>query len=158
MSKCSWDKDIQRWFDGESANVEAVERHLDTCGVCRARLEELQALRDATQVQTALIPGVADAQMNAFLSGIRQRIEEEAVVSSAPRFYWRRLWAYASLAAAALIVAVSALVVFSPRPEKASATVVESVKTEVDGANVKTYKSKDGSATVWVNLPQDDVW
>jgi anti-sigma factor RsiW len=158
MYKCNWETEVQRWFDGEANDDAAVAQHLASCDACRAFADELTGLRDATRTASEGIPGVPDMQMSAFLAGIRQKIEEESVASPAWRFHWGRLWTFASLAAAALIVAVSALIMFNPKPEKASATVVESVKTEVDGANVKPYKSKDGSATVWVNLPQDDVW
>jgi len=151
MFRCRWTYDVERWFDGEHADPEAVKRHLETCERCAELLADMQTLRSET-------PGLAtrheirEPQLDAFIASIRERVE-------APRRSYRGLWAFASIAAAALIVAAAVLVIISGGPGKVDATVVESVSSEIQGATVESYSSKNGVTTVWLKVPaaKDDI-
>lgn len=150
MDRCRRIREVERWFDGEIEENSELMQHIDSCPVCSARLEQLRRHRDA--VNAVKTPQeIADPQFPAFMEGIRERVE------SAPRRHGG-VWALASVATAALIVAVSAfLVLTNGGPDKVEATVVESCSTEIEGATVTSYASDNGVATVWVNVAQDDI-
>jgi YVTN family beta-propeller protein len=64
-----------------------------------------------------------------------------------------------TMAAAALIVAASMLLIAGVGPQPVSATVVESFSSDIENAEVTTFASDEGIATVWVKAPQvqDDI-
>ncbi|NLN94134.1 MAG: hypothetical protein GX130_12625 [Candidatus Hydrogenedens sp.] len=104
------------------------------------------------QVQTLpQAPTLADESMPAFLSGIQEGLEE-------PAFGRGRLWATASALTAALILILSLFVIFSSGPEPVRATEVESCSTELDGVTLQTFDNRDGVSTVWVTMPESDLW
>lgn len=105
--------------------------------------EEVQTLPEA--------PGIADESMTAFLSGIHEGLEE-------PALHRGRLWATASALTAALILLLSLFVIFSSGPEPVRATEVESCSTELDGVTLETYDNREGVSTVWVTMPENDLW
>ena len=71
----------------------------------------------------------------------------------------RGLWAVASLATAALVAAVSITILVSDGGAPVEArTEVESYGTEIEGATATTFYSEDGTATVWLNVPDGDMW
>ena len=149
MDKCRWINAVERWFDGETSDAEPVMAHVAACPVCAAHLAQLQTLRRGV---AALVTHeeIADAQFPAFVTGIRQGLERPP--------YYRRFWTFASVTAAALIVAVSALLMFTGGSKTVDATVVESCSTEVAGATVTSYASENGVTTVRVEMSQDDLW
>ena len=150
MRNCRWTKDIERWFDGESRHADRVQRHVTDCADCAAYLEGLQALRygatDATRREE-----IQDPQFPAFFDGIREAI-------GTPRRGHGRLWALASGTAAALIAAMSLVVMFGSGHAPVDATVIESCSTDLEGASISTSDSKNGVPTVWITVTQDDVW
>ena len=56
-----------------------------------------------------------------------------------------------------LVVAVLVGVSGAPNPVEAQC-VVESFTTEIGGATATSFVSGDGTATVWVNVPDGDMW
>jgi anti-sigma factor RsiW len=151
MFECRWTYDVERWFDGEHPEPEAVHGHVETCPSCAGRVARLQRMRAGAQ-GVAKRHEIGEPQFAAFVKGIRDRVE-------APRRGLRGLWALASVTAAALIVAAAAFVVFTSGPEKVNATVVESCTSEIQGATVESYSSANGVTTVWLKVPaaQDDI-
>lgn len=152
MHECRWNRRVERWFDGESREPEAVERHIETCGACQAAVTGLQRFRAGVKA-VAVRQEIAPTQFPAFLEGIRERID-------VPAHRHTGIWALASLMAASLIVAISLFAVFTggPDPVGAEHSVVESASTEVEGATVETQNSTDGTrAIVWVHRPRKDV-
>ena len=152
MAKCRRIREVEQWFDGELEGTGELERHVDGCPECAAHLEELRRFRTGVAA-TGAPEAIRDAQFPAFMEGIRERVEY--------RPFWRgRLWALASVTAAALIVAVSAFLVLTDgSPERVEATVVESCSTDLEGATVTSYASETGVTTVWVRtMSQEDVW
>jgi len=152
MIDCRWTRRVEQWFDGESSEAAGVERHVAECARCAARLETLRAVRQTVST-VASSPEIRDAQLPAFLEGIRERLAVET-----PRHGNRRLWALVSLSAAALVVAFSAFIVFGGKPARVDATVVESCTSEIQGATITTYDSEQGVTTVWLTVAGDDVW
>lgn len=118
-----------------------------------AYLEGLVRLRGGVAAVTGGTPEITDAQFTHFMAGIREQLD-----APARRPVWGRVWAMASLAAAALIVAVAALSIFYHGPEQVSANEVESGTTEIDGATVDWYDGKEGVTTVWVKTDGGDMW
>lgn len=152
MHECRWMRRVERWFDGESREPEAIKRHIEECAACRTTLRSLERFRAGVQA-VSVRQEIAPAQFPAFLEGIRERID-------VPARRHTGIWAVASLMAASLIVAVSLFAVFTggPDPVGAEHTVVESASTEVEGATVETQNSTDGTrAIVWVHRPRKDV-
>ena len=151
MFECRWIYDVERWFDGEHPEPEAVRGHVETCAACAGRLGRLQGMRAGVQ-GVVKRHEIGEPQLDAFLDGIRNRIEE-------PRRSHRGIWALASVTAAALIVAVATLMVFTSAPGKVDATVVESVSSEIQGATVESYSSDNGVTTIWLKVPaaRDDI-
>ena len=145
---CTKQRDVERWFDGELTDA-SIESHIDSCASCREHVEFLTVCRGAVE-SLGDAPVISDAQMPAFLEGIREE------VASTPSRSFRGLWAMASMAAAAVIVAVSMMTITSDGPEPVAAdSIVETVSTEIDGASVELFKTDDDTQTVWVNVPED---
>lgn len=151
MLNCQYRKDIEPYFDGELPDSTAMQRHLGTCPKCTAHLEQLESMRGGLRnaIEHAEI---SDAQLPAFMEGIREHTQRPARRHTG-------LWAMASAAAAAVIVAGSLLYVMSPQKAPVSAdTIIEESSTDINGATTETFISDDGTATVWVNVPDGDMW
>ena len=155
MAKCKWILEIERYFDGQSSQTEEVTQHLNVCPSCAAFHKQLETMRQGVQISVQH-ETIRDAQFNAFMDGIREGVAARASVTVPPR---RRWWAWMSLTAAALIVSVATFVVLTngQKPVDATATVVESCTTDLEGGSVTSYKS-EGVTTVWVTVTKDDVW
>ena len=149
MPKCRWMPEVAEWFDGETDGEAKVAQHVAECPVCAAYLRSLRALRTGTE-SVALRPAIEEAQLPAFLEGIRIKTARR------PRRH-TGLWAFASAAAASVIAALSLFLVFTGGSRDVAATVVESAATELEGATVRVYESDD-TATIWVNVPGKEVW
>ena len=147
MNGCKFLTRVERWFDGELVEAEAVERHLSDCLACRQHLAFLEKTRAGVGAVTEPAE-ISDAQMPAFLEGIREEVARR------PKRRHTGLLALASVACAALISTASVLYLVSGQPTVAQAdTVVESHDTEIEGATTEVHYSDDGTATVWINLP-----
>ncbi|HRI86958.1 MAG TPA: hypothetical protein PK869_01770 [Candidatus Hydrogenedentes bacterium] len=120
----------------------------------QAYIADLQYLRDAARAIPAA-PEISDAQFSAFMRGIREGVD----ATPAPR---RGFWAALSLVAAALVVAVSLFVIFETnnivQPPAVGASVVESASSDISGATVTSGTSEDGSAVVWFEAGQVEMW
>lgn len=155
MDSCRWTYRVEAYFDGEAGDGQtAVEGHLATCGACAAYLAQLETLRGGVAaVHTR--PEIGDAQFGAFLEGIRTGIEEPALVR-----WFRPVMAGFSLAAAALLIALSLFILVS-RPDHApavsAATEVEKYGTELSGASVDVQED-DGNVTLWLKNAPEHVW
>lgn len=147
MSKCLWTRKVESWLDGEFHDAAAVERHLASCTACAADAAQLRVIRERIKRSTSK-ETIAPAQLPAFLSGIRERIAQ-------PEPRRRGFWAWAPLTIAALIVALFAFSLLTGGPREALATEIESVHTDLEGATVTSYFSKDGTATVKVTVPME---
>lgn len=147
MTDCTFQRDVERWFDGEGSNEAEIERHIDGCPRCANHIERLAEARAAI-AQTS-VPVIADEQLPAFLRELEGRVH-------APRRSRVGLWAMASAGAAAIVVALSIMSIFStgPTPIAAQSTVDE-FSTEIDGATTETFYTDDGTATVWINYDED---
>jgi hypothetical protein len=142
MAACQWLEKVDRWFDGEHRDDAPLKDHLASCAACREHLRGLEWLRTGMGAVVAH-PEIQDAQMPAFLAGIRDGIDK-------PQRHWRGLWAYMSLAAAALIVAVSTLMLLPGGSDEAMATV-ESAVTELKDGQVHV-DVRAGTTTIWVEV------
>ena len=156
MANCKWISEIERDFDGQSSQGEEITRHLAVCPSCAAFRKQLDTLRKGVQASVHH-EEIRDTQFTAFMDGIRQGVNTQANVAVLPR---RRWWAWMSLTAAALLVSVATFVVLTngQKPVDATATVVESCTTDLEGGSVKSYNSDAGVTTVWVTVTKDDVW
>ncbi len=146
MSNCPWTQRVERWFDAESAEQEAVLSHMADCPACTAYVERLRMIRAGVASVTERAD-IQDGQFPAFMDGIRERIHGPA----------RRhpgLWTFASVGAAALLMAVSAFVVFGGRTPEVRATAVESYSTELEDATITEYVSENGVSTLWVTVTE----
>lgn len=150
MARCRWIYRVEQWFDGEAAEPESIERHVETCAVCRAHLDQLRAMRTGVAAVNAR-EEIRDAQLPAFVAGIQERL-------TPPSRRHARLWALVSLSAAALIVALATFFVVTNGLGKVDATVVESCSSDIQGATVTSYSSDNGVTTVWITVSEDDVW
>ena len=145
-----WERDIARRFDGEGDATVAVPG-----SEALAYEASLRRLREGAQVAMHR-PEIAAAQFPSFMEGIRESIE-------APRRHHRGFWAVLSLSTAALLVAISAFLVFAGGPDsqhqvvEAVTTQVEAATTEIPGATVEKYTNEDGTAVVWVSTAQRDL-
>ncbi|PCJ65106.1 MAG: hypothetical protein COA73_03020 [Candidatus Hydrogenedentota bacterium] len=151
MNNCSYTKDVERWFDGAAIDSD-VESHVADCAACAEHLQFLKLTREAIgAVDVRQVIG--DAQLPSFLAGIEEGVHT-------PRKRYTGLWAMASAVAAALIVTVSTMTILSPGPEPVGAqTVVEEYSTEIDGATAESfYTGEEETPTVWVNVPDGDMW
>ena len=135
--------EIARWFDGEPVDEERIATLLAEDPECAAYLRALEALRDGAQAVVTR-EAITDAQFAAFMTGVHEGVDR-------PARGHRGAWAFASLTAAALIAALSLFLMLTPpSPE----TVVDACSTEVEGATVTSFVSKDGTAVVWVEDDQ----
>lgn len=150
MNNCAWSVKVARWFDEQDADEEALHAHLDHCPACAAYVAALKRQREGVAAVAAR-EGIGDQQFPAFMNGIREGVQQ-------PARPYARLWAWTSLAAAALIVAVSVFSVTSGDPAPVEGTVVESWSTDLEDADVTYHPSKNGTTTVWVNVPREDLW
>lgn len=145
---CVKQREVERWFDGELADA-SIESHIDSCVSCGAHVEFLRVCRASVEA-LGDAPEISEGQLPAFLEGIRDEVQGTPV---------RRrtgLWALASMAAAAVIVAVSAMTITSDGLDPVAAeSEVETVSTEIDGASVELFES-DGTPTVWLNDAPSD--
>lgn len=142
---------IERAFD----EGEGIESHLGQAGEADPEVERyarmLATLRAGARALAAR-EAVSDDQFPAFWDGIQARLDAPPAGSR------QGFWAFVSLAAAALIVAISAfLVLFGKTEPVAATTIVEEITTEIEGARITWYPSDDG-ATVYVNGAEKDVW
>jgi predicted anti-sigma-YlaC factor YlaD len=88
------DEDIQAYLDGQLAHrAILIERHLQECDSCRARVEQYQPVFEALKLDTmpSLVPGFPDRVMAA--------VEKEPAVKPAVN-----LASWLSLAAAAMVI------------------------------------------------------
>ncbi len=135
--------------DNEPAHAPRDPAALETAEL-QAYRQTLVRLREGAQA-AAKAPEISDAQFGAFMAGIRDGIE-------APAPNARGLWALASLSAAALVLVLSLLAIFARPNEPIKATEVESAHTELDGVAVDWYDAPEGMTTVWVTMPEADLW
>lgn len=134
---------VERWFDGEQDGVGPGPED-------RAYADFLQRTRGAVASLPAS-PGIDDARMGDFLHSIRNEIET-------PKRSWSGMWALASAAAAAVVVAISIVFIITGGPSPAEANTVDAVGSEISGATTRVDYDSDGTATVWVTLPESDLW
>ncbi|MBX3180126.1 MAG: hypothetical protein KF886_22485 [Candidatus Hydrogenedentes bacterium] len=148
MKTCTWFNRIEALIDGEAREAEAVQAHLVACPDCTAHRDQLLRLRAAVRREA---PVLSDAQFPAFMDGIRQEIGQ---APARPRGFW----ALASLAAAALVIAVATFSIFDgAAPVPVQANEVEAVSTEIDGATVVWGDSGAGVTTIWISITEDDL-
>lgn len=151
MNTCKRFPEAERFFDGIEVRNSDISEHVSNCPECGAYVARLDAIRSA--VAGGLAKGeIADGQFNAFMSGVRGRIETD------PKSQ-RSFWAASSLVAASLLMAVSAFVIISGgAPEAQARTEVQFVETDLEGATTSVTYSEQGSATVWLNVPDGEMW
>ena len=142
-------KQLGARLDGEGRYAGAEILEVNDAELARHR-DAILALRQGA-AEAARTPEISDAQFGAFMQGIRDGIE-----TPAPRLYG--LWAMASVAAAALVLILSALAFFTTGSEPVRATQVESVSTELDGVTIHFNDNQEGVSTVWVSMPESDLW
>lgn len=151
MGKCRQMASIERWLDGELPESDAIKRHLSECPQCGAYSERLGVLRRGVQT-VAMHEEIRDSQFPAFMEGVRARIDASRRRSTG-------IWALASVGAAALIVAGSIFVVITGGPSEVGAqTVVLEASTQLEGWRANAYTSENGTATVWVDEAEEDLW
>ena len=149
---------IEAYFDGALDNPAEAEALLASDAACAQHFASLEQMR--TAAKTVPQAEINDFQLNNFLSGIREQIAEEPVaVNRFNRERGRSIWAMASLAAAAVLVALSTFYIFAggTPATPVRATEVESVSTGIDGATTTVEYGPDGTATIWINLTGDDL-
>lgn len=149
---------IEAYFDGALDNPAEAEALLASDQACAQHYASLEQMRQA--VQAAPRAEINDLQLNSFLSGIREHIAEEPEAAPTQRFGQRRsVWAMASLAAAAVLVAISTFYIFAggTPAEPVRATEIESVSTGIAGATTTVEYGPDGTTTIWINLTGDDL-
>ena len=151
MKTCKQIQTIERWFDGESVNLD-VESHLKDCAACTEHWAFLKQTRERVHALREQ-PTITEDQFSAYMRGIHDGTD---------RPQQRRIsagWTWLSACAAAVIVAVSLLSIFSTGPQPVDArSTVEETSSEIDGATMQSYDEADGTATVWVSLPEGDMW
>lgn len=152
MAMCSHQMNVEQYFDGAAKDAAAIRAHLDGCADCRAHLASLERMRAGFAARKAA-PEIADAQLSAFMRELRGRVEE-APTPSRPF----RLWATISAVAAALVVTFSIMSITSPGQKPIEATVVEQRSTDIEGATTSVSISENGTTTVWVNVPDSEMW
>ena len=145
------EKEMTTLVDGENRYAPA-DASVPKTPEFQAYRNDMLRLREGAQQAAAQTPEISDGQMGAFLAGIREGIEQPA-----PR-HAKGMWATASLVAAALVLVLSLLVIFHQPNKPVQATEVESAHTELDGVSVNCYDSPQGTTTVWVTMPESDLW
>ena len=144
-------KQMAALVDGEKRYASADASVLETPEL-QAYRDDMLRLREGAQQAVARTPEISEGQFGAFMAGIRDSIEQPAPSHA------RGMWATVSFAAAALVVVLSLLVIFNRPAEPVQATEVESAVTELDGVSVDCYDSPQGTTTVWVTMPENDLW
>ncbi|MCK5862945.1 MAG: hypothetical protein KAH38_10690 [Candidatus Hydrogenedentes bacterium] len=144
-------KQMAAQVDGEKRYASPNEAPQKTPEL-QAYQEELIRLREGVHETIKHTPEISDGQFGSFMAGIHEGIEKPA-----PR-HVKTIWATASLTTAALVVVVSLWVIFSSPNDPVQATEVESAHTELDGAAVNCYDTPQGMTTVWVTMPENDLW
>ncbi len=141
-------KQIGALLDGETRYSGNATACLDDVE-CRAHGAAIEAIRRGAR-EAAHAPEISDGQFGAFMAGIREGVEQ-------PEARPASLWAMASLSAAALVLVLSLLAIFSRGAEPVRATEIESVHTELEGVTVEFNNQQDVS-TVWVTMTESDLW
>ena len=153
MKSCRFEKNVEQWFDGESDDAGAVEHHLTQCTACAEYVQILRYTREGALAMAGSRPRISDTQWPSFVSGIREEIETQQ------NRYNRGWWAMLSLVSASLVVATSVFyMITGPQKPAVAETTIESYSTEIDGATTQSFYTDNGTATVWVNLPEGDMW
>jgi len=150
MRKRKWERRVEMLFDGEGAGHDSLEDLSARDPEASAYIGELESLREAAR-QAVASQEITDAQFPAFYEGVRAGI-------GARHGGRRGLWAVASLTAAALIAAGSTFLVLSGETPDATATTVEEATTDIEGATVDLDYSEDGDATIYLEVPDGDLW
>lgn len=151
MNSCARMRDVEVWFD-ESRAPQDLHQHMAKCQACREHLRFLEAARP---VFRTVAEAASDRPVNVerFLTDFRERREQSQPIRFSPR------WAFVSAAAAAFLVAMSLMSIFTPEDRAVDArSYVDSATSEIEGATTQTYHSDDGTAIVWVNVPEGDMW
>lgn len=152
MKRQSWQQQMEQYRDGEMPPSDACEiEALLESPEGRNYDATLEALSAAAR-QAMPREHIADAQLPAFVAGIREGVE-------APERSHRGFWALASLSTAALIVALSVFSVIMLNSQDAVHSTVEAAASEIEGAEIDTYTDEeDGTAVVWVSDTGSDTW
>lgn len=151
MNACTRTREVEVRFDTGKESDE-LRRHVDTCSACREHLRFLESTRSVLRREAALANERQPINADRFIADLGNRLETE------PRHLNPR-WALVSAAAAACIVALSLLSIFAPTERAVEArSYVESAQTDIEGATTQTYHADDGTAIVWVNVPEGDMW
>lgn len=148
MGTCKHQEQVERWLDGECTDTNGVEKHLTACPSCRSYAEQAKRMREGVRAVSEQAT-IDDAQFPAFYEAIREGVNHP---SRRPA-----RWAILSITTAAIIVAISIVSIafnFSGDPMQPVRAEVEQVSTEIDGATATFNYDDDGTATVWVNVPE----
>lgn len=142
---------VEQWFDGERVDEEAVKKAMESDAAAADHAAFLKTLRAGISTLKTEAE-ISDAQLPAFMSGIREGIRPPARSHGG----W---WALVSLASAALIAAVSTLIVISGGATKVRAqSTVEEFSTDLKGGHASSFTTPSGATTVWVEAPEEDMW
>jgi len=139
---------LEAWFDSGSPMPAGLEAQLAQDAGLRESYRELQMIREALRAQDT--PRIEDAQFRVFMDGIRAEMVPARSVYS-------RWWSFASLGAASFLIALSLFFIGWGEPAPVRANEVESVSTELEGATTDYYGSANGTATIWINMAEDDL-
>ena len=139
---------LEAWFDSGGPMPAGLETQLAQDAELRESLRELQMIREVLRAQET--PRIEDAQFRVFMDGVRSGM------TPAPRGM-SRWWSLASLGAASFLIALSLFYIGWGEPAPVRANEVESVSTELEGATTDFYDSANGTATIWVNMAEDDL-
>jgi len=152
MNRKQEEKALERWFDGESGASAEMEERMASSPEMARHAAFLKTVRSGAEtIKDA--PEIRDEQFDTFMHGIRNDIHQRPT-----GFGFRNLWAVASVVTAAIVVAISTLVIFSEGPNEVSArTEIEAISTELEGATVDVETSEDGQ-TVWIKVTPEDLW
>lgn len=151
MKTCKHEVDVERYFDGDPSAPDWIADHVAECPACHTHMAALEAIRQGAGAITGEA-AIEDGQFHAFMDGIRSELDT-------PGRRWGGLWAVTSLVAASLVVALSTFAIFSGSVDTVEAkTEVEYATTEMEGATTTVEYSEDGTATVWVDVPEGDMW
>ncbi len=150
MNACDRFKEVETWFDTQTDSP-LLEEHLAACSACRDHVAFLRTTRTAMR-RVAETAGEHKIDAERFLTDYRERVE------AAPRGFSPR-WALVSAAGAAFLVAISLMSIVSPGNNAVDArSYVDSAQSDIEGATTETYHADDGTAIVWVNVPEGDMW
>jgi hypothetical protein len=139
---------LEAWFDSGAPMPAGLEAQLAQDNELRESYRELQMIREALRAQDT--PRIEDAQFRVFMDGIRAEMVPA-------RSVYTRWWSLASLAAASFLIALSLFFIGWGEPAPVRANEVESVSTELEGATTDFYGSANGTATIWINMAEDDL-